>query len=167
MGKRSFEEVLDEILDGLDVLHNEPFTIKDLVEITGIRYDTVRKMLNIFEKIYSRGLLLKVKEKPKLYAWIPSSDMVELIATKFFRVLLLRESLSTEDMEREYGLKEDEAKKIFEILVEKKLARWIDSNRIGLLPIREYLELTEEDKELIKKLTSKKEQEKKKQPIPA
>ena len=66
MGKRSFEEVLDEMLDGLDALHDEPFTVKDLVEITGIRYDTVRKMLNIFEKIYTRGLLLKVKEKPKL-----------------------------------------------------------------------------------------------------
>jgi len=147
MGRRSFLEVIDKLLEGLDALHDEPFTIMELVSASGLRYETVKRVLEILEKLYSRGTLLRVKDKPRpLYIWIPNRSISEVLAYKFFQILLIKERLSVEDLKREYGLNEEDARKILELLIEKELARWIDEDAVGLLPLSYYLKLPEKAK---------------------
>ena len=65
------------------------------------------------------------------------------MAYKFFQVLLIKERLSVEDLKREYGLNEEDARKILELLVKKDLARWIEEDAVGLLPLKHYLDMKE------------------------
>jgi len=147
MGRRSFLEVIDKLLEGLDALHDEPFTIMELVSASGLRYETVKRVLEILEKLYSRGTLLRVKDKPRsLYIWIPNRSISDVLAYKFFQILLIKERLGVEDLKREYGLNEEDARKILELLIEKELARWIDEDAVGLLPLSYYLKLPEKAK---------------------
>jgi len=147
MGRRSFLEVIDKLLEGLDALHDEPFTIMELVSASGLRYETVKRVLEILEKLYERGILLRVKDRPKpLYIWVPNRSISEVLAYKFFQILLIKERLSVEDLKREYGLNEEDARKILELLIEKELARWIDEDAVGLLPLSYYLKLPEKAK---------------------
>jgi len=156
MGKRSFGEVLDEILDALDSLHDYPFSIPELADAAGIRYETAKRVLGLLEKIYQRGYLLRVRDRPRMYVWVPKRDLDEVLTYKFFQILMIKEVLSVEDLEREYGLNEEQAEKILKMLVDKGLARWIDEEKIGVLPLTQYLNLTEEDREFIKKIGVKK-----------
>ena len=135
------------MLEGLDALHDEPFTIMELVSASGLRYETVKRVLEILEKLYERGILLRVKDRPKpLYIWVPNRSISEVLAYKFFQILLIKERLSVEDLKREYGLNEEDARKILELLIEKELARWIDEDAVGLLPLSYYLKLPEKAK---------------------
>jgi len=147
MGRRSFLEVIDSLLEGLDTLHDEPFTITELASASGLRYETVKRILEILEKLYQRGILLRVKKKPKLYIWVPNRSISEILAYKFFQILLIKERLDIEILKREYGLSEEDARKILELLVREGLARWIEEDAVGLLPLKYYLNLNMKEQE--------------------
>ena len=151
LGKRSFPEVIDKLLEGLDSLHDEPFTISELVSASGLRYETVKRAIEILEKLYKRGFLLRVKDKPKRFIWVPSRSISEILAYKFFQVLLIKERISVDDLKREYGLEEEDARKILNILTEMGLARWIEEDAIGMLPLKHYLNMEEPINKLTKK----------------
>jgi len=83
MREETLPEVIDKLLEGLDSLHDEPFTISELVSASGLTYETVEKALEILEKLYRRGYLLGVKDKPKLFIWAPSRVFVRFSHTNF------------------------------------------------------------------------------------
>ncbi len=69
-----------------------------------------------------------------------------------FRILLEKERLSIEDLERYLGVDKKTGIEILEKLVEEDLARWIEEDAVGLYPLLHYLSLTEEDKKLLRRL---------------
>ncbi len=145
MGKRSFIEVLDALLDGLDTLHDEPFTIPELISASGLKGETARKLLDIIEKIQRRGFLLRVKNNPRIYMWIPNRSIEELLAMKFFQILMIKESLTLEELEEKYGLSPENAEKIMRLLVDRKLARWAGQDIVALYPLDYYLNLASKE----------------------
>ena len=144
MAKRSFFEVLKDLLEGLDSLHMEPVTYAEIISASGLKSDTVRKFLSIILEIQNRGYLLKLKDKPPMFMWLPNRSMEELLAMKFFQILLMKESLTLEELTEQYGLSVESAEKIMRILVDKNLARWAAQDTIALYPLEHYVKNMEE-----------------------
>ena len=150
MAKRSIEEIIDSIIEGLQALQDEPFGVSELASAANIKYETAKKMLKLMEKLYNAGYLKKIKEKPALYIWLPNRSIDDLLVQKFSQILLLNETLTLRELEEEYGLTTEQAEKIMKLLVEKGFAKWIDIDRIAARSISNYI----------------KQQEKRKEPIP-
>jgi len=55
--------------------------------------------------------------------------------------LLIRERISVDDLKREYGVEEEDARKILNMLTEMGFARWIEEDAIGILPLKHYLNI--------------------------
>ncbi len=152
MAKKSLIEIIDSIIEGLYALQDEPFGVAELSSAAGIKYDTAKRMLEIMEKLYKAGFLIRVKERPKMFMWIPNRDMDDLLIQKFFQVLVLKETLTIRDLMEDYGLDEEESEKILKLLVDKGLARWIDVDRVGIKRLSKYIKESEEKKEEKKKV---------------
>ncbi len=153
MVKKSIYEIIDKVIEALFTLRDEPFGISELASAADIKYETAKKILNLMEKLYKAGYLKRIKEKPALYMWLPERDLDDLLVEKFGQILLLNETLTIRELVEDYGLSEEKAEEILNKLVEKGIARRIDIDRIALKSLANIIK--------------QKEQEKKKQPIPA
>ncbi|GEM_PF-4773854 len=141
MGRKRFDEVLNAVLEALETFKDENFTITQLAREANIKFETAKKVLEFIEKITNSGMLHRVNDNPRIYRWVPHLDVFDVIVTKAFRILLDRERLSVDDIKRFLGLDERTAYRILETLVNEELARWIDEDAVGLLPLKHYLKL--------------------------
>ncbi|MGQ4891471.1 MAG: hypothetical protein ACP6IP_03180 [Candidatus Njordarchaeia archaeon] len=147
MGRRSLNEIVDNIIEGLYALQDEPFGVAELASAASIKYDTAKRMLDIMEKLYNAGFLIRVKERPRVFMWIPNRDMEDLMAQKFFQVLVLKETLTLRELVEDYGLDEEEGEKILKLLVDRGVAKWIDVDRVGVKKPSKYIRGLEEKKD--------------------
>jgi len=141
VGRKRFDEVLNAVLEALETFKDENFTITQLAREANIKFETAKKVLEFIEKITNSGMLHRVNDNPRIYRWVPHLDVFDVIVTKAFRILLDRERLSVDDIKRFLGLDERTAYRILETLVNEELARWIDEDAVGLLPLKHYLKL--------------------------
>jgi len=144
MARRNIFEIVEDILDALKELSDEAITIPMIVEMTGIKYETVRRVLELIEIITNAGILKRLQDRPRKYMWVRRETDLEVLAGAVFGILLQDGKVTVEDVARRFGLDENTIGVVFQYLVDEKMARWADENTLCLLPLTEYIDLTTE-----------------------
>ncbi len=150
--RRSIFEIVEEVLGALKEASDEAITIPMIAEMTGIKYESVRRALELIEMITNAGILMRIQDRPRKYIWVRRETDLEALAGAFFGVLLQDGKITVEDMERRFGLDGDSVRMVFQYLVDEGMARWVDEHTLGLLPISEYIDLTTEDGRRIRRI---------------
>ncbi len=152
MGRRGLADIIAGILDALEVFRGKEFTVLTIAKSANIKYTTVRKTLEIMEKISSAGVLLKVCSKPIKYVWVPREKPLKMFAGAVFWRLLREKTIGISEVVRKYGLSRKYIRRIFQHLVDENMARWIDNETLGLFPLEHYLDLSDDETRIIRKV---------------
>jgi len=135
MGRRSTREVWIDVLRALNSMNFQQFTASELSNMTGIKYETIKRILWIIELISRFGCLYRVKDRPRTYIWIPHENTSSALKNLAIRKLLTNETLSISELAKELSIDRKFAKKILNSIVDDGLAKWIDRETIiSVLP---------------------------------
>ncbi len=123
MGKRSFEEVIEDILLELASL-SDVFSVNDIASKTGINYRTAQRALNIIYRVTSSGVLQKAKHSGRdLWIWKPRRSYIEAKAMIILQELFEKEKLSIKEIAEKYGWEKEVIEEAVDYLIRRTLAR--------------------------------------------
>ncbi len=152
MVRRKIFDIVEEVLGALKEASDDVITIPMIAEMTGMKYETVRRVLDLIEIITNAGILRRLQDRPRRYMWIRRETDLEALAGAFFGILLQDGRITIEDMARRFGLGNDTIRIVFRYLVDEKMAEWVDENTLSLLPLTEYIDLTTENGRKIRRI---------------
>jgi len=150
--RRKIFDIVEEVLGALKEASDDVITIPMIAEMTGMKYETVRRVLDLIEIITNAGILRRLQDRPRRYMWIRRETDLEALAGAFFGILLQDGRITIEDMARRFGLGNDTIRIVFRYLVDEKMAEWVDENTLSLLPLTEYIDLTTENGRKIRRI---------------
>jgi len=152
MGKRSFENVVEDILLELAVL-GDVFSVNDLASKTGINYRTVQRALNLIYKITSSGILQKVRRGGKdLWVWRPRRSYIEAKAMIILQELFEKEKVSIKEIADKYGWDSEVVEEAIDYLIRKSLAKREEDYIIAAEPWRYLKDYVNIRKKILKEL---------------